>query len=588
MKAAVVCANEDVQYLDYEEPIPGPGEVKVKVRASGICGSDIPRVLHNGVHFYPIVLGHEFSGDVVEIGEGVTKVKVGDRVSGAPLKPCMKCDDCQNGNFSLCKHYSFIGSREQGSNADYVVIPEQNAVVYDSSISYEQAAMFEPSTVALHGLLQNEYQGGQYVAVLGGGTIGMFTMQWAKIFGSRKVVVFDISEERLELAKRLGADAVINTTKENYMQEAMALTGKKGYGYVFETAGQIPTMHMAFELAGNKANVCFIGTPHAELTFTPAMWENMNRKEFHLTGSWMSYSAPFPGKEWELTFVTATDGNHGRGVAWTASRLQQKAIVLMPKGTELARLEAIRDFEAEAYITDVNYDDTVRMARKIAAECGGIMVQDTSWEGYEDVPLHIMQGYTTMGYEIVQQLQGVRPTHVFLQAGVGAMAGAVAAFLADYYKADKPIITIVEPEKADCIFKTAKADDGRLHNVTGALDSIMAGLCCGEPCSLAWDMLRRYADNFASMPDEFAAYGMRVLGNPLSGDTAIVSGESGAAGLGFALLGRSDAHANSLLQLDESSVVLCISTEGDTAPAKYRSIVWSGEYSLDKLSSVEK
>ena len=228
-------------------------------------------------------------------------VKVGDRVSGAPLKPCMKCDDCQKGNFSLCKHYSFIGSREQGSNADYVVIPEQNAVVYDSSISYEQAAMFEPSTVALHGLLQNEYQGGQYVAVLGGGTIGMFTMQWAKIFGSRKVVVFDISEERLELAKRLGADAVINTTKENYMQEAMALTGKKGYGYVFETAGQIPTMHMAFELAGNKANVCFIGTPHAELTFTPAMWENMNRKEFHLTGSWMSYSAPFPGKEWELT-----------------------------------------------------------------------------------------------------------------------------------------------------------------------------------------------------------------------------------------------------------------------------------------------
>lgn len=100
MKAAVVCANEDVQYLDYEEPIPGPGEVKVKVRASGICGSDIPRVLHNGVHFYPIVLGHEFSGDVVEIGEGVTKVKVGDRVSGAPLKPCMKCDDCQKGNFS--------------------------------------------------------------------------------------------------------------------------------------------------------------------------------------------------------------------------------------------------------------------------------------------------------------------------------------------------------------------------------------------------------------------------------------------------------------------------------------------------------
>lgn len=301
MKAAVVCANEDVQYLEYEEPQVSAGMVKVKVKASGICGSDIPRVLHNGVHFYPIVLGHEFSGDVVEVGEGVTKVKVGDRVSGAPLLPCLTCEDCQNGNYSLCKHYSFIGSRQQGSNADYVVIPERNAVPFDSSISYEQGAMFEPSTVALHGLLQNDYQGGECVAILGGGTIGMFTMQWAKIFGSKKVVVFDISEERLALATKLGADAVVNTTKEDYMQTAMELTDGKGYAYVFETAGQVPTMQMAFELAANKAHVCFIGTPHVDLNFTPKMWENMNRKEFKLTGSWMSYSAPFPGKEWDLT-----------------------------------------------------------------------------------------------------------------------------------------------------------------------------------------------------------------------------------------------------------------------------------------------
>ena len=301
MKAAVVCANEDVRYMDIEEPQVSAGMVKIRVKASGICGSDIPRVLHNGVHFYPIVLGHEFSGEVVEIGEGVTKVQVGDKVTGAPLLPCLTCDDCQNGNYSLCKNYSFIGSRQQGSNADYLVIPERNAVPFDKSISYEQGAMFEPSTVALHGLKLNDYKGGEYVAVLGCGTIGIFTAQWAKIFGAKKVVVFDISDERLALAKRMGADEVVNTTKENYMAEAKVITGGKGYGYVFETAGQIPTMHMAFELAGNKANVCFIGTPHVDLTFTPKMWENMNRKEFKLTGSWMSYSAPFPGKEWELT-----------------------------------------------------------------------------------------------------------------------------------------------------------------------------------------------------------------------------------------------------------------------------------------------
>ena len=301
MKAAVVTANEEVQYQEIEEPQVSKGTVKIKVRYSGICGSDIPRVLNNGVHFYPIVLGHEFSGDVVEVGEGVTKVKVGDRVSGAPLLPCMKCDDCQQGNFSLCKHYSFIGSRQQGSNADYVVVPEQNAVPFDKSVSYEQGAMFEPATVAIHGVFQNDYHGGEYVAILGGGTVGMFTMQWTKIFGSRKVVVFDISDERLDLAKRLGADEVINTKEEGYMEKAMAITGGKGYGFVFETAGQVPTMHMAFELAANKAHVCFIGTPHENLTFTPKQWENMNRKEFKLTGSWMSYSAPYPGREWDLT-----------------------------------------------------------------------------------------------------------------------------------------------------------------------------------------------------------------------------------------------------------------------------------------------
>lgn len=301
MKAAVLYGNEDIRYDEYETPQVRPGCVKVRVKATGICGSDVPRVLHNGVHFYPVVLGHEFSGDVVEVGEGVSSIAVGDRVSGAPLLPCMACADCQNGNYSLCKQYSFIGSRQQGSFADYVVIPEQNAVKFDSRIPYEQGAMFEPSTVALHGLLQNRYQGGGCVAVLGGGTIGMFTMQWARIFGAKKTVVFDISEERLALAKRLGAAETVNTMEEGCLEQAMALTDGRGFDYVFETAGAAATSYMAFELAANKAHVCFIGTPTKDLTFTPKLWEQMNRKEFYLTGSWMSYSAPFPGKEWELT-----------------------------------------------------------------------------------------------------------------------------------------------------------------------------------------------------------------------------------------------------------------------------------------------
>lgn len=301
MKAAVLYGNEDIRYADWDTPVCGAGQVKVHVRATGICGSDVPRVLHNGAHFYPVVLGHEFSGDVVEVGEGVTHVKAGDRVSGAPLVPCMRCEVCQKGDFALCKHYSFIGSREQGSFAEYVVLPAQNAVKYDPSIPYEQACLFEPSTVAVHGLFQAGYRGGETVAVLGCGTIGIFTAQWAKIFGAKKLVALDIDQGRLALARRMGADEALNTLAPDFMDRALALTGGRGFDNVFETAGSPVTMRMAFQLAANKARVCFIGTPHTDLTFTPKEWENMNRKEFHLTGSWMSYSAPFPGREWELT-----------------------------------------------------------------------------------------------------------------------------------------------------------------------------------------------------------------------------------------------------------------------------------------------
>lgn len=293
MKAGVLYGNRDIRYDDWETPVISEGELLVKVKMTGICGSDVPRVLHNGAHFYPIVLGHEFSGEVVEIGEGVTGFEIGDRVSGAPLIPCMKCNDCQNGNFSLCKNYTFIGSRIQGSFAEYVKLPAANAIRFDPSVSFEQGAFFEPSTVALHGLRCADYKGGRDVVILGGGTIGLFTMQWAKIFGAKTVTVIDISDARLELAKKLGADIVINSAKEE--------VPKGRYDFVFETAGQVSTMHSAFEVAANKASVCFIGTPHEDMTFTPKQWENMNRKEFKLTGSWMSYSSPFPGEEWELT-----------------------------------------------------------------------------------------------------------------------------------------------------------------------------------------------------------------------------------------------------------------------------------------------
>lgn len=301
MKAAVLHGVEDLRYEDIESPAAGRGEVVIRVKASGICGSDVPRVNGNAAHAFPIVLGHEFSGVIEQVGEGVEGIAVGQRATAAPLVPCMKCADCLKGNYALCKHYTFIGSRVNGSFADLVRVPAINTVTFNDNVPFEQGAFFEPSTVALHGLRCAGYRGGENVAILGGGSIGLFAMQWAKILGAKRTVVFDISDDRLALANKLGADAVVNTIQDGHMAQAMAYTESKGYGFVFETAGQNATMNLAFEIAANKAGVCFIGTSSSDLTFDWKLFEKMNRKEFHLTGSWMSYSAPFPGDEWTMT-----------------------------------------------------------------------------------------------------------------------------------------------------------------------------------------------------------------------------------------------------------------------------------------------
>lgn len=278
----------------------------------------------------------------------------------------------------------------------------------------------------------------------------------------------------------------------------------------------------------------------------------------------------------EQTFITATDGNHGRGVAWTANRLGQKSVVYMPKGTATERLENIRILGSDASITDLSYDDAVRKARRDAEENAWILIQDTSWDGYEEVPSLIMQGYTTIGSEIIEQLGGKRPSHIFLQAGVGSMAGALSGFFTSVFGAEnKPVICIVEPNSADCIYRTALADDGELHFAEGEMHSMMAGLCCGEPCPVAWDVLKATADFCAVIPDSTSAMGMKTLAHPDGGDRRIISGESGASTPGFVIELMSRPVLQEMreaLGLGPDSCVLCISTEGATDTSNYRRI----------------
>lgn len=278
----------------------------------------------------------------------------------------------------------------------------------------------------------------------------------------------------------------------------------------------------------------------------------------------------------DLTFITATDGNHGRGVAWTAKQLRQHCVVYMPAGTAAERLENIRRLGADASIPGPGYDDCVRLAAKHARENGWVLTQDTSWDGYEEIPLRIMQGYTTMALETAEQLGDTVPTHVFLQAGVGSMAGAVAAFLAARYGQARPKIIVVEPHSADCVYRTAEANDGKPHPVTGPMETIMAGLACGEVCPLAWKILRDHADAFVTIPDSFAMQGMRMLGNPVGTDPVTVSGESGASGFGLALQLLSDPglrETKDALGINKNSRILCFSTEGATDRENYGRIM---------------
>ncbi|KLN63840.1 diaminopropionate ammonia-lyase [Vibrio sp. VPAP30] len=281
-----------------------------------------------------------------------------------------------------------------------------------------------------------------------------------------------------------------------------------------------------------------------------------------------------------LVFTTATAGNHGTGVAWAAREMGQKAVVYMPKGSSQASVTRIQGLGAECIVTEVNYDDTVRLANQTARDNGWMLVQDTAWDGYEEIPTWISQGYMTMADEAVEQAQALEfgaPTHVFLQAGVGAMAGGILGYLADKLGPDTFETIIAEPAAADCIYHSG--EKGEMVNVTGELNSIMAGLACGEPNPVTWPVLRDCSNHFVSVEDNVSATGMRVLGSPLKGDSQIISGESGAITLGllYTLCQEgADQTTRDELGLNQDATIMIFSTEGDTNQARYRDIVWNG------------
>jgi len=287
-----------------------------------------------------------------------------------------------------------------------------------------------------------------------------------------------------------------------------------------------------------------------------------------------------------LHLVAATDGNHGKGIAWIASQLGVPVDIYMPKGTAEARVKAIEGLGGTVYVTDEFYDETARIAYEVAKKNGWLLCQDTTTRpDYTVFPLLCMQGYLTMSLEVLEALDEERPTHFFIQTGAGSLAGSVIGFFSNVMKDDPACMVSVEASKSDCVRVTAEAADGRLHVLTGDISTIMAGLSVGEPCSVGWDVLRRNASVFVSCPDSITAEGMRVLGNPIKGDPRVISGESGAVGLGYVyevLTNPELADQKKVLGLDENSRILCFSTEGNTDPEGYRNVVWNGAYPVQR------
>jgi len=282
-----------------------------------------------------------------------------------------------------------------------------------------------------------------------------------------------------------------------------------------------------------------------------------------LSGRWREIAAG-------LTVTCATDGNHGRSVAWGAQLFGCRCVIVIHATVSEGRRAAIARYGAEVQRVPGNYDDAVRHADVQAHERGWTVVSDTTYEGYRDIPIDVMHGYGVMSREVVDALRDTPPTHVIVQAGVGALAASVAASFWLAWGARRPRLVVVEPMQADCHLQSALA--GHPVAVTGDLETVMAGLACGEVSPAAWTIVSAAAAAFVAVEDHFAIDGVRALADPVPGDPPVVAGETGASGLAVLLAARQDPALAALVGLDANSRVLLMGSEGDTDPDIYRRI----------------
>jgi L-iditol 2-dehydrogenase len=300
MKACVLHGIGDLRLEDVSKPAPKKGEVLVKIKASGICGSDIQRVYSKGTYHFPMIPGHEFAGQVVEVGEDVDTGLVNKKAAVFPLVPCMQCDACQVGEYAQCRNYNYFGSRCNGGFAEYIAVPVWNLVMVPESLSYEEAAMAEPDAVAVHALRQAGIVVGDNVVIFGAGPIGLMLAQWAYAWGAGQVMLADIDENKVSFAKGLSFPDVWNSGDGDAVEWILGITEGRGADIAVEGAGVSETLEQCLKSVCPFGKVIAMGNPSGEMRVSQEAYWELLRKQLKIYGTWNSSYVSLPKNDWKL------------------------------------------------------------------------------------------------------------------------------------------------------------------------------------------------------------------------------------------------------------------------------------------------
>lgn len=310
MKAYVLNAIGQLDYMEVEEPVLKEGEVLLSVKASGICGSDIPRIFENGTYHFPTIPGHEFAGEVVKTYSDTQKHLIGKRFGVFPLIPCKKCSACKKRMYEMCSSYGYLGSRSDGGFAEYVAVPEWNLIQLPDDISFETAAMLEPAAVGIHALNRIDMTQIDSAVVFGPGPIGLLMAQWLRYFGVKEIMIVGTREEQRCLSDDLGFEHFINRNKENMMDAISAYTNQEGPALCIECTGHGSVLCDCIRVAKQGGHILTVGNPHSDITLSRDIYWKILRNQLHLSGTWNSSFVPkMDSDDWRMAIKAIQNGS---------------------------------------------------------------------------------------------------------------------------------------------------------------------------------------------------------------------------------------------------------------------------------------